>query len=166
MRLVHLPPNALRAIREHAAATYPDECCGALLGAPGSNGTTRVTEAFPLPNTTHEGARRRFFVRPSDYLTAESRARAAGAELVGFYHSHPDHPARPSDWERGRICPRPENFNCSMVEGRRSCIPGPGVPSSGFTRIPVDAIINGCVSLTVEHCAPCVGKQIPLRKSG
>ena len=53
--------------------------------------------AHPLPNTTDEGPRRRFLVRPEDYRAAEQYARALGMDLVGFYHSHPDHPARWSE---------------------------------------------------------------------
>ena len=81
----------LPAIRAHAADTYPHECCGALITRAGV-----VVEAFALPNTTAEGARRRFLVGPSDYRLSETRARELGGELAGFYHSHPDHPARPS----------------------------------------------------------------------
>ena len=79
------------AIRAHGAETYPDECCGALIGRDGI-----VTETLALPNTTEDGPRRRFKVRPQDYRAAEGRAAQAGAELLGFYHSHPDHPAKPS----------------------------------------------------------------------
>jgi proteasome lid subunit RPN8/RPN11 len=85
------------AIRAHGVETYPNECCGALIGRDGI-----VTETLALPNATEEGPRRRFMVRPQDYREAERRASEVGAELVGFYHSHPDHPARPSqtdlDW--------------------------------------------------------------------
>lgn len=81
----------LQRIREHATSTYPHECCGALI----ANGDT-IVEAFPLPNTTAEGARRRFLVGPSDYRQSEARARELQGVLAGFYHSHPDHPARPS----------------------------------------------------------------------
>ena len=63
-------------------------------GAPRHGG--QVTATFALPNTTEEGPRRRFLVRPSDYRTAEQEASRQGLELLGFYHSHPDHPARPS----------------------------------------------------------------------
>ena len=82
------------AIRRHAVNTYPHECCGALIGRDGV-----VTDAFPLPNTTEEGPRRRFLVRPADYREAERRAAALGGELLGFYHSHPDHPALPSTYD-------------------------------------------------------------------
>jgi len=79
------------AIRAHGAETYPDECCGALIGRDGV-----VTETLALPNTTEEGPRRRFKVRPQDYRAAEGRASQLGGDLLGFYHSHPDHPAKPS----------------------------------------------------------------------
>src|SRR5437762_10070363 len=78
-----------RAVRAHGRETYPHECCGALVGRDG-----RVADIVPLPNTTEEGPRRRFLVRPSDYREAERRATELGGELLGFYHSHPDHPAR------------------------------------------------------------------------
>jgi proteasome lid subunit RPN8/RPN11 len=92
--------GVLDAIRAHGAQTYPNECCGALIGA---NGT--VSEAFALPNTTEEGPRRRFLVRPSDYREAERRASELGGELLGFYHSHPDHPARPSQYDLDHAWP-------------------------------------------------------------
>src|SRR5258706_9251395 len=82
------------AIRAHGQETYPHECCGALVGS-----GDRVAEIVALPNTTEEGPRRRFLVRPSDYRLAEQRATELGGELLGFYHSHPDHPARPSQYD-------------------------------------------------------------------
>jgi proteasome lid subunit RPN8/RPN11 len=88
------------AIRRHAVEAYPHECCGALIGREGS-----VTDAFALPNTTEEGPRRRFLVRPADYKEAERRAAAIGAELLGFYHSHPDHPASPSQYDLDHAWP-------------------------------------------------------------
>jgi proteasome lid subunit RPN8/RPN11 len=88
------------AIRAHGRDTYPHECCGALIGREGA-----VTEAFALPNTTEEGPRRRFLVRPHDYRVAEARASAAGSELLGFYHSHPDHPAEPSQYDLDHAWP-------------------------------------------------------------
>ena len=89
-----------RAIRLHGQDTYPHECCGALVGRDGV-----VTAVVELPNTTDEGPRRRFMVRPSDYQLAERRATALGGELLGFYHSHPDHPARPSQYDLDHAWP-------------------------------------------------------------
>ena len=88
------------AIRSHGAETYPNECCGALIGRDGV-----VAATFALPNTTEEGPRRRFLVRPQDYREAEKRASEMGAELLGFYHSHPDHPARPSQYDLDHAWP-------------------------------------------------------------
>ena len=88
------------AIRRHGAETYPHECCGALIGRDGI-----VTDAYALPNTTEEGPRRRFLVRPPDYREAERRASALGSDLLGFYHSHPDHPARPSQYDLDHAWP-------------------------------------------------------------
>ncbi len=78
-------------IRRHGREAYPHECCGALIGR-----DRVVTEALALPNATVEGPRRRFLVRPVDYQAAERRAAERGGELLGFYHSHPDGPSRPS----------------------------------------------------------------------
>jgi proteasome lid subunit RPN8/RPN11 len=88
------------AIRRHGEETYPHECCGALVGR--GDG---VTDAVALPNTTEEGPRRRFLVRPSDYRLAERRATELGGELLGFYHSHPDHPAKPSQYDLDHAWP-------------------------------------------------------------
>lgn len=95
-----LEQGVTEAIRRHGADTYPNECCGALIGRDG-----RVTTTFALPNTTEEGPRRRFLVRPDDYREAEKQARQAGGDLLGFYHSHPDHPARPSQYDLDHAWP-------------------------------------------------------------
>src|SRR5262252_1240530 len=88
------------AIRKHGQETYPHECCGALVGRDGV-----VNAIVALPNTTDEGPRRRFMVRASDYQLAERRASELGVELLGFYHSHPDHPARPSQYDLDHAWP-------------------------------------------------------------
>ncbi len=91
-----LGPGVEDAIRRHGTETYPNECCGALVGREGD-----VQHAVQLPNTTEEGPRRRFLVRPADYMQAETAARRLGGDLLGFYHSHPDAPARPSQDRSG-----------------------------------------------------------------
>ena len=88
------------AIRQHGAEAYPHECCGALFGRDGV-----VRASFALPNTTEEGPRCRFMVSPLDYREAERQASIAGGELLGFYHSHPDHPARPSQYDLDHAWP-------------------------------------------------------------
>ena len=97
---IRLEPQVDAAIRAHGSETYPNECCGALIGRDGN-----VTDTLALPNTTEEGPRRRFMVRPQDYRAAEKRAADSGGELLGFYHSHPDHPARPSQYDLDHAWP-------------------------------------------------------------
>ena len=104
--------DVLEAIRRHGAETYPHECCGALIERNG-----RTVEAFPLPNTTSEGARRRFHVGPADYRAAEQRARDIGATLGGFYHSHPDHPAAPSQHDLDQAWPNLSYVIVSVTAG-------------------------------------------------
>ena len=101
------------AIRRHGEETYPHECCGALVGHGG-----RVRATVPLPNTTEEGPRRRFLVRPSDYRMAESRASELNGELLGFYHSHPDHPARPSQFDLDHAWPTFAYLIVAVAAGR------------------------------------------------
>src|SRR6202043_1713442 len=111
------------AIRHHGEETHPHECCGALVGRDG-----RVTITVPLPNTTEEGPRRRFLVRPSDYRLAEQRATELGGELLGFYHSHPDHPARPSQYDLDHAWP---NFAYIIVAVAGDGLPSPSADLSG-----------------------------------
>jgi proteasome lid subunit RPN8/RPN11 len=89
-----------QAIRAHGREAYPHECCGALLGH-----DDVAVEAYALPNTTSEGPRRRFLVSPDDYRSTEARATARGLTLLGFYHSHPDHPACPSQYDLDHAWP-------------------------------------------------------------
>jgi proteasome lid subunit RPN8/RPN11 len=111
-RRIRLGAGIEDAIRRHGEETYPNECCGALVGAGG-----RATAAVALPNTTEEGPRRRFLVRPSDYRLAEKRAGDLGGELLGFYHSHPDHPARPSEFDLDHAWPTFAYVIVSVVSG-------------------------------------------------
>jgi proteasome lid subunit RPN8/RPN11 len=104
-------------IRAHGAETYPNECCGALLGrdlsvAPendrGNGGLTparEILQLFPLINRRDDSPRNRFSVTTEDVLAAENGAREQGLEVVGWYHSHPDHPARPSQYDRDHAWP-------------------------------------------------------------
>ena len=89
--MLMLQSEADKDIRRHGRESYPEECCGALIGRDGS-----VVEAMRLPNLMGEEARRHFLVGPVEYQVAEKRATEMGGKLMGFYHSHPDHPARPS----------------------------------------------------------------------
>jgi proteasome lid subunit RPN8/RPN11 len=97
---LHIPGNAVAAIRRHGEDAYPHECCGAMIGR-----DDRVIAILPLPNTTDEGPRDRFLIRPADYRAAEARATELGADLIGFYHSHPEDTAMPSQYDLDHAWP-------------------------------------------------------------
>ncbi|HEV2387150.1 MAG TPA: M67 family metallopeptidase [Candidatus Acidoferrales bacterium] len=94
----------LERIRAHAVQSYPYECCGALLGADESGGR-QIRDLVPLDNQRHDSARNRFLVNPGDVRRVEAAARERGLEVVGWYHSHPDAPERPSDFDREHAWP-------------------------------------------------------------
>ena len=94
-RTVAIPAEVRAAIRAHSEGVYPDEACGVLLGP--RDGV--VSRAISLDNTTDLERRRRFLVGPDEYRRAERHASDTGLEIIGFYHSHPDHPAEPSAFD-------------------------------------------------------------------
>jgi proteasome lid subunit RPN8/RPN11 len=108
--MIVLSENARRALERHAEESYPNECVGLLIGR--LNGEHKsVAEIFAAQNTwsadvgltdaEHEHSLRdRFYLDPRDYLRADRAARASGLDIVGCYHSHPDHPAQPSERDR------------------------------------------------------------------
>jgi proteasome lid subunit RPN8/RPN11 len=116
-------------IRAHGAETYPHECCGALLGrvldAPAthsSDGTAlpsrEVTALFPLINRRDDSPRNRFSVTSEDVRDAEKAAREKGIDVVGWYHSHPDHPAKPSQFDQDHAWPWYSYIIVSVANGR------------------------------------------------
>ena len=90
----------LEEIKRHAQLSYPLECCGALLGVVDGKGMKVIQSILPLENRREgQDARNRFLVTAPDYWQAEESARKQGFEIAGFYHSHPDHAARPSKFD-------------------------------------------------------------------
>ena len=88
-----------QAIRAHAAKDYPHECCGFLVGR--ANGeTVTVVRTVPAANLRDDSPRNRFEIDPGDLVKTDRAARADGLGVVGFYHSHPDAPAKPSEFDR------------------------------------------------------------------
>lgn len=101
----------LDVIARHGAAAYPEECCGVLIGrftADGSDpatGTTAVEQLVSVDNERADSRHNRYVITPETVLAAQKQARAAGLDIVGYYHSHPDHPARPSEFDREHAWP-------------------------------------------------------------
>ena len=97
--MITITKKDLAAIRAHGISDYPYECCGLLLGRYESNGKV-VSETFPISNAREESAKRnRFLITPEELMRGERYARSRNLEVVGFYHSHPDSPAVPSQYD-------------------------------------------------------------------
>ena len=102
--MIRLPETAIEAIRHHGRESYRDEACGAMYGRVMSKGGNRVNakdvvRVAPLENACENERHRRFVVTPDAYRKAEAEAARTGLTLLGFYHSHPDHPAYPSAYD-------------------------------------------------------------------
>lgn len=98
-------------IRRIGVEIYPHECCGALLGrdddakADAASPAREVVDLFPLINRRDDSSRNRFSLNAEDVRDAERAAQAQGLDVVGWYHSHPDHPAQPSEFDREHAWP-------------------------------------------------------------
>ncbi len=98
--MITLTNERLEEIRQHSVRDYPYECCGLLLGHFAEKGHKVVTETYPISNAREESAKRnRFLIQPEELMRGEKYARSKALEVVGFYHSHPDSPAVPSQYD-------------------------------------------------------------------
>jgi len=95
---IDLALGADARIRDLGAAAYPDEGCGVLLGRFAGN-RVEVVDASSGTNLITDRSRDRYMLDPADIVRADREARERSLEIVGFWHSHPDHPARPSQFD-------------------------------------------------------------------
>ena len=123
--MIELSPDDLARIRAHGEATDPEECCGILVGrtrkAAGGNGAVlaRVVRLVGAENEREdENRHNRYLIPPEVILRTEREARADGLDVVGYYHSHPDHPSRPSDFDRDHAWPGYSYLIVSVREGQ------------------------------------------------
>jgi proteasome lid subunit RPN8/RPN11 len=114
--VIAISPKVLAEIRAHGRDTYPEECCGGLLGRRGD--PARVSRIERIDNVRDANRARRYEVSPRDYLRLERLAAEEGVELLGFYHSHPDHPAVPSTYDRDHAFPFFHYLVCAVASGR------------------------------------------------
>ena len=91
---------AEKIMNDDAAGAFPDECCGFMFGHEDAAGNRTVTQALAINNSAVENRKRRFVISPKDYLKGEQYATANDVQLLGIYHSHPNHPAIPSEHDR------------------------------------------------------------------
>jgi proteasome lid subunit RPN8/RPN11 len=116
---IRLKQEHLDQIRKHGEQTYPYECCGFLLGV--REGDTNVlNEAFPAENERQESQETRYLITPQQYRRADEYARNRGLGIIGYYHSHPDHPAAPSGYDLDHSCWPGESYIIVAIEKGRS----------------------------------------------
>jgi len=108
VKKVVLPAALLSEMTAHGRATYPEECCGFLIGpspGPENDGERTITRLERAGNDFDGERRRRFIIRPEALRGLERRLEGTDQSVVGFYHSHPDHPARPSQFDQDHAWP-------------------------------------------------------------
>jgi len=106
----------LRSIREHGRGAYPQECCGLLLGRANGDGKS-VVDLRGAENSRGDSRHNRYLISPRNFFEAEKEARKAGLDVIGVYHSHPDHPARPSEFDREYAFPWYSYIIVSVAQG-------------------------------------------------
>jgi proteasome lid subunit RPN8/RPN11 len=117
---IQLNNEQLESIHSHGEREYPNECCGMLLGRVDGDAkevsevvplknlrldSARAQELLPLDDPGRESEKNRFLIDPLEQLRVEREARSRGLDVLGYYHSHPDHPARPSNYDREHAWP-------------------------------------------------------------
>ena len=98
LRRILIPLHLLAAIRAHGESSYPEESAGFLLGT--GEGIKRVRTVLAPANARTGDRTTRYLIKPEDYLQAEATAEDSGHSLIGVFHSHPDQPDRPSEYDR------------------------------------------------------------------
>ena len=123
--MIRVPKKLLLDIRAHGERTFPNECCGIVLGTldeSGVDGTTSVktaTELRPIENEFADGEQyHRFLITEEQMLAAELYARKHGLEIVGIYHSHPDCASVPSEYDRSHAVPLYSFLITSILQGK------------------------------------------------
>ncbi len=105
MTRIALSTDQLESLTHHARVAYPEEGCGILLGRPGEASGAVVEELVLADNERADSRHNRYVIAPETVLAAHRRARDGGLDVVGYFHSHPDCPAVPSDFDREHAWP-------------------------------------------------------------
>ena len=104
--MIQLNQQNLKEIADHGERDFPHECCGLLLGCFAKDGLKIACETYLISNAREEAAKRnRFLITPEELIRGERYAAQKQLEIIGFYHSHPDHPAVPSEYDREHAWP-------------------------------------------------------------
>ncbi len=112
-----LKPAHAGVIHEHLLRAYPEEGCGVLLGSE-QDGRREITRVIAFDNQREDSRHNRYTISPAQFLAAEQESRAHGVDVLGFFHSHPDHPAQPSAFDLEHAWPYYSYLIVSVREGR------------------------------------------------
>lgn len=116
--MLSIPASILKQIWQHGGRSYPEEGAGLLLGGE-DGGYRHVARLHPLPNRFESGLRHnRYRIDPKDMLEGERKAERLGLDVIGVFHSHPDHPASPSEFDRQWALPWYSYVITSVVHGK------------------------------------------------
>jgi proteasome lid subunit RPN8/RPN11 len=116
--MIQLSTEHRKEIAAHGERDYPYECCGLLLGSFAGGGLKAIAEIYPISNAREEQAKRnRFLIRPEELIRGERYAGTKGLDVIGFYHSHPDEPAVPSQYDLDHAWPLYSYIVISVVAG-------------------------------------------------
>lgn len=117
--MIKCPEEIEKAIREAGEQEYPNECCGLLFGKINSDNSKEITEILPISNAQNEENKyNRFLITSKDILKGELYARKHGTDIIGFYHSHPDHPAKPSQFDLDHAWPVYSYIIVSVIKAK------------------------------------------------
>lgn len=145
--MLQLDPKYEVEIGAHGERDYPYECCGLMLGQFEQDGNKVVTEIYPISNAREEASKRnRFLIQPEELLRGEKYAAGKGVEIVGFYHSHPDHPAVPSQYDLEHAWPTYSYVVVAVQKGIRGALRSWEMEADR-TRFTEEEICNATVSL-------------------
>ncbi len=109
--MLKLSQSAYDSLRQHGEETYPHECCGVLLGRFDDDGSKTVSRIARCGNTRADSPHNRYHIDPRELIRIQREGRERGEDIVGFYHSHPDHPAQWSTTDLAEA----HWFGCSYV---------------------------------------------------
>jgi len=116
--MIRIDDEQLAQMHAHGERDYPYECCGLMLGR-FADGQKQVVETYAISNAREEAAKRnRFLIRPDELMRGEKYARDKGLDVVGFYHSHPDDRAVPSQYDLEHAWPTYSYIVMSIEKGR------------------------------------------------
>jgi proteasome lid subunit RPN8/RPN11 len=104
--MLRLSSELEKRIRRDGETAYPNECCGVLIGEIDNDGIKTVKHTLTIDNAREDGEQyHRFLITPEDMMKAEQSARSMKLDVIGFYHSHPDHPSAPSGYDKDHALP-------------------------------------------------------------